>query len=683
MINSKIKSQFKYIFIILIILCTLITVYRINSYISVFNVKQSNYKMKVIDFEIDGNKLSVVLKNKEKLLGNYYFKTATEKAYFEKELNLGDNLFLEGLLKIPNKNSLPNTFNYKNYLRAENIFWTLDIQQLEIKEKNKNYFYKIKNYILKTIALKKHNDYIMAFVLGDTDYINSEIYQKYKRNGVAHLFSVSGMHISFLTLIIFLLFSFFRIRERNKYIFTFFILIFFAFLSGFKPSVLRSVIFFTLLGINKLNRLNINNLYLLILTLIIVLFIDPFKIFSISLHLSFIVTFFIIYYMNFEKVYFESLINISVISFFASLPLIVNLNYEINLLSIINNIILVPLVSIIIYPLCLFNLLLPIDFILTFFINILDFLNNLLFSLNLIITVPKAGIFAFVTYYFLLLLNKYFKNRTINILFLILFIYSYVYPILNKNSYVYFLDVGQGDCALLVSKHRKEIILIDTGGTIKYKKENWEIQKKTYDSYNNIETFLKSLGINKINYVFLTHEDYDHVGNIYKLKSNFKIENIIINKGENKLKLGKEINFEYKEIQDFKIYNLDSKKYDNENENSLILYIKIFQNNFLLMGDASIKNEKVLLEKYDIENIDVLKLGHHGSSSSSSYEFLNQTNPKNSIISAGKNNRYKHPSQSVIDNLVNLNLKYYNTSIHGTIYYEINKNSIKQFYLIK
>ena len=178
-------------------------------------------------------------------------------------------------------------------------------------------------------------------------------------------------------------------------------------------------------------------------------------------------------------------------TFLSSLPLVINLNYEINLVSIINNLILVPFVSVIIYPLCLINLILPIDYVLTFFINILEFLNNFLYSLSLTIVVPKIYYPFLILYYSLLVIKKYVKSKIIYLLFYILIIYSYIYPSFNKNTYIYFLDVGNADSILLVGKYKKEVILIDTGGKVNYIDETWKKQNNSYDAYENIELFLK------------------------------------------------------------------------------------------------------------------------------------------------------------------------------------------------
>ena len=117
---------------------------------------------------------------------------------------------------------------------------------------------------------------------------------------------------------------------------------------------------------------------------------------------------------------------------------------------------------------------------------------------------------------------------------------------------------------------------------------------------------------------------------------------------------------------------LNTKIYDNENDNSIVGYLNIHNINFLYMGDASINVEKEIVEKYKLTNVDFLKVGHHGSDTSSGKEFIDEINPKYSIISVGKNNRYGHPKDKVLNNLSNS--KIYRTDLNGAISIKINCN---------
>ena len=183
------------------------------------------------------------------------------------------------------------------------------------------------------------------------------------------------------------------------------------------------------------------------------------------------------------------------------------------------------------------------------------------------------------------------------------------------------------------------------------------------------------------------HGDYDHMGEAINLVKNFKVEKVIFNCGsyndlekelikvldKKKIKYYsciKELN-----INKNKLQFLQTKEYDNENDNSNVIYTELNGYKFMFMGDASSTTEKEILSKYNLPDIDVLKVGHHGSKTSSSKEFVDVIKPKYSIISVGKNNRYGHPNKEALNNLENS--KIYRTDEDGSIMFKIKNNKLK------
>ena len=177
------------------------------------------------------------------------------------------------------------------------------------------------------------------------------------------------------------------------------------------------------------------------------------------------------------------------------------------------------------------------------------------------------------------------------------------------------------------------------------------------------------------------------MGEAINLVENFKVEKVIFNCGpyndlerelikvldKKKIKYYsciKELN-----IDKNKLYFLQTKEYDNENDNSNVIYTELNGYKFMFMGDASINTEKEILDKYNLPDIDVLKVGHHGSKTSSSKAFIDEINPKYSIISVGKNNRYGHPNKEVLDNLNNS--KVYRTDKDGSIMFKMKNNKLE------
>ena len=235
------------------------------------------------------------------------------------------------------------------------------------------------------------------------------------------------------------------------------------------------------------------------------------------------------------------------------------------------------------------------------------------------------------------------------------------------------IDVGQGDSSLII--YNDIVVMNDTGGT------------SNYDVSSGCIKLLKSLGYSHIDYLILTHGDFDHMGEAINLVNNFKVEKAIFNCGEfneleqelirvlDKKKIPYYSCIKGLNIDDNKLYFLNNQDYGNENDNSSVIYTELNDYKFLFMGDAGIEVEENLIKKYNLKDIDVLKVGHHGSKTSSSKEYIDEINPKYSIISVGKNNRYGHPNKEVIDNLIDS--KIYRTDQDGSIMFKIKNNKLK------
>ena len=177
------------------------------------------------------------------------------------------------------------------------------------------------------------------------------------------------------------------------------------------------------------------------------------------------------------------------------------------------------------------------------------------------------------------------------------------------------------------------------------------------------------------------------MGEAINLFNNFKVKKVILNCGEfnelekNLIKVLEKKKIPYYScikklnIDNNKLYFLNKKDYGNENDNSSVIYTEFNNHKFLFMGDASVSVEQDLIEKYNLNDIDVLKAGHHGSKTSSSKGFIDVIEQKYSIISIGKNNRYVHPNDSVLDNLEDS--KMYRTDQDGSIMFKISNYKLK------
>lgn len=639
----------------------------------------------ILDVKIKNEKITIKLNTDEKILINYYIKNNENYS----NLKIGSIIKVEGKLDYPKKNTNFNLFNYKNYLLSEKIYFVLTANKITYIKDTDNIFFKAKNLLINYINNFKTKDYLYTFILGNTSLLEQDAKESFQNNGISHLFAVSGMHITLISALLMYLLKKITKNHDISYIITIFILFFYTFITNFSSSILRAFLLFLLIYINKKFKFNLKTIEIIMLILLILLMYNPFYIYSIGFKFTFIISIILILFskkINNFKNYFSKLLMTSLISFFVSLPIVINNFFEINLISPLLNLIFVPFISIIIFPFSLISLIFPfLDnifyIIVKFMENISIYINNTL-SINIII--GKMNLIMIVIYYLLTLicLNKVLVKKYIYVLPIItlILIYSNI-NYFNKNLIVTMLDVGQGDSLMIAFPNNKGNILIDTGGIVNFTKNNYEISTST------IIPYLKSIGIKKINYLVLTHGDFDHMGEAINLVDNFNVEKVIFNCGsyndleKDLIKVLDKKEIEYysciKElnIDNNKLYFLNTKEYDNENDNSNVIYTELYGYKFMFMGDAGVEKEKDVLNKYNLSNIDVLKVGHHGSKTSSSKSFINEANPKYSIISVGKNNRYGHPNKKVLNTLKYS--KIYRTDQVGSIMFKIKNNKLK------
>lgn len=237
----------------------------------------------------------------------------------------------------------------------------------------------------------------------------------------------------------------------------------------------------------------------------------------------------------------------------------------------------------------------------------------------------------------------------------------------SDNLKVHFIDVGQADSILI--EQSGHFMLIDAGNN---------------DDGELVVNYLKQKGVSKLDYVIGTHAHEDHIGGIDDVINNFDEEKIFFPKTSNATKTFEDFvkavknknkklyapksgeEFEFANST-FKVLAPNSEKYDDANDYSIVIKLTYKNKSFMFMGDAETLSENEIMQKgYDVES-DLLKLGHHGSSSSSSDKFLKAVNPKYAVICVGKDNSYNHPRKAVMDRLKKYNISVYRTDEQGTI----------------
>lgn len=666
------------IFYLLCIITILLTLIRIEIDIpSSYDLDTKKVVGEVLEYGIDGDYLKLTIDAKEKLIGRYYFKTKAEKELFIKSVDVYDTLRLNGELEEAEGSKDIYSFDYKQYLKSKNINYIIKIDKITLISKEKSFFKGIKSFLLK----RNSNPYIKAFIFGNNKSIITDVMSSYQEIGISHLFAISGMHVGLLTLVISKLLMKLNIKEKYTFIIISLFLFFYLFITGVSPSILRAIFFYLFFSINKIYNFNIKGVNIFLLIFSISLLVNPYYIHEVSFLYSYTISFSILLVGN--KIsngsYFKRLFLTSLISFIVSFPITIYFFNQINILSVFYNMLFVPFISMIVFPLSIITYIIPFfEPIFNVFISLMEFLalkfNSISFSKLIFPSLPR---YYYILYIVGVVIFIYFYNKKIiSVLpILLLALFNYLYPVFFNQNYLMFLDVGQGDSILIHSKDKT--MLVDTGGVINYSREKWQ-ERKNRKSLTNYVTIpvLKKLGIRKIDYLVLTHGDFDHMGEALKLIKQYRVEDIYLNQGnfnsleKNVIKKYRHV-YQIREKEKIVLGNINivqiNKEFSDENDSSSVLLMCYKNKKILLTGDASKKSEEYILNKYNIGKIDVLKIGHHGSMTSTSDELLKELRPSLAIISCGKNNRFNHPHKETIDKLKEYRIKYLRTDISGTI----------------
>ena len=653
---------------IILFLIILLTVFRAFFLILNNNYKCDKKSIKGVITNIKKDKNKTVLDVKETDL---YRITVYKKLSY----NLGDTIKVFGTFEVAPSNTVFNLFNYRNYLLSKNIKYISKNPKTKLIKKNKNIMYLMKNKIFNHINKLSTKSYLFSFVLGDNSYMDDGLKSNIRNLGISHLFAVSGMHVALILFVINLLFKKFKYKELINIMFLFI----FLFLTNYTESLERCFLFILLSFCNKKLKLNLSSVYILIISACILILINPFVIYSIGFIFSFTITYFILISKNIlTGNYFIKLVKSSFICYLASIPVLATNFFKVNLLTPFYNVIFIPIVSFVIFPLGLLTFFIsPFNIVYEKVIYLFEKLVLAFGNINVFnITLGKPNILLITLYYLFLYLSLK-KNYKYLLAFILVFIININIKYCIETTFITYLDVGQGDSSIIVFPYGKTIV-IDTGGLYN---NNYSIAE------NKIIPYLNSYGISKIDAVVLTHGDFDHMGEASKLINDFRVEKVIFNCGEfnnletKLIKILKQKNIKYSScinelnIDKHKLQFLNTKEYEDENNNSNVIYIKLNGYKFMFMGDAGIEKENDILNKYNIRDIDVLKVGHHGSRTSSSKKFINKINQKYSIISVGENNRYGHPNKDALNILKDS--KIYRTDKQGSIMFNVKNNKLK------
>lgn len=667
------------------------------------NIKNLNEFVDLTDFRVKNNKyVAGNLKYKGHNLKFFYFPNKKQALTDFEHLPRYSKCFVNGKLKIDESFSDQPTVILKNInLSTCKVDKSKNISQIVATHKQ---------YSLKRLQqYSSHWQNTFALVTGDVSYIDAETLDIEKELGIYHLLAVSSSHVAVIAGIFYIALNRFNVPKAFTQCLIIIALFLFAYYTNFAPSALRAILClsFAMILPKKFYGSLLDILSLVFLMLCIV---SPGIIFDIGFQFSFLITLFILLSAPLIKTLnkVQSAIAITFIAQISSFIISAYYFNQIQWIGFFSNFLFIPFYSFILFPLAIFT------YIYIQFFNSFSYLNNLINFFYTLHDQYCIKLFSHFNQYrwFIGELNQYhvvlvvaWMIATITILtkrrfkssFILFIIGSLLFTCITTKPHTRFtaLNVGQGDSFLFETNHGHRV-LIDTGGKADQQESLFKFGQKKIDISNSISKYhiiptLKKRGISKLDYIIITHPHADHIGELEYLLHHIKVKGLIINFASypqdtldsiktscnnHDIKLLNALVINQISIDEIKIQFLDAFHNGNKdlNEHSIMAIIKTPRYNILTTGDATINNEAKLLDKYSLPKIDILKVGHHGSKTSSSKSFIEKVQPTYSVISSGKNNVYKLPNKEVIDRLKSVNSKTYNTQINGEITFDLDKD---------
>lgn len=644
---------------------------------------------------------------------------------------IGSKVLINGKAQMFSKGTNPGEFNQLQYQKSNQINFKLVNGEIHQESKKydviKEWLYQLKKKMVEIIQQtfsEKNSSIMKAMLLGEKGDLDKDIKSLYQRNGIAHILAISGLHISIIGMGLYGIFRKIRVPIPIAIICSILTIYLYGVMIGMGSSAFRAIFMFSLHLFAILNKRTYDLLTAMAVGAVFLLLTNPYYIYHTGFLLSFgaimgiglLNPILIARYQCKNRIMAK--VNQALYSSFSitlvTLPILLLSYYEFPVYGIFLNLCIIPLMTILVMNGILILILgvlfqwtnqimgTPCSLILLLYEKLCVVFQYLPYSMW-ITGKPNEG--QIIVFYGIILgiiwFDKKIKNAGI-----ILGIGIAIFIVTFQGSHPFsitFLDVGQGDGIFIRSKDNITY-LIDSGST----------SKKNLATYQLLP-FLKYNGVSKLDYVFVTHMDQDHISGVMELLEgngsrtmNIPIKILVLptnlrekeelqdEKVQELLMLAKEAGTKIMYMEQGDVLKENeltitclhpSKEYgaENANDGSMVLSVTYKEFDLLLTGDVEGKGEAALIEymkqqkeKGELLDYEVLKVAHHGSNSSTVEELLEIIKVEIGIISCGKDNRYGHPHQEVINRLERKNIEYYLTSVEGAITIQINSHKINR-----
>lgn len=677
------------------------------------------HQLKVNGDLLTGSALLEAEGQSERVFFRYTLTSEEEQKVFL-ELNHVVKVSVEGIIEEIETARNKGNFDAKNHYLSLGILHSFKIESLSSRKVAvKGILAAIDNlrfWLLHQVRTQKENQlkqYTLALLLADKSGFDEEVWERYKQLGILHVLAISGLHIS---LMVSALQKFcWRCgitREKTDGVLMCFVL-FYGFVIGWGISGTRAIgmVILSILLKRWTPLRHHSQLWSLLGMLVVSLLIWPGILWNVAFQLSYALSAVILLLSKWQKNVLPKVnaslwipIGVSVMA----LPLVCQYFFYWNASSIVLTALFSLLFEGVLFPLLTIYLLA----VLSGWGNLVDiicFLGEALLSgLTQLLTFCQKFTFTKFTFgiwepwewvvYFLLILFALvlFERRKMTVIkglfclgTLILFLVEVPY---HWGTELILIDVGQGDSILVMAPGWNQATLIDTGGLSDFaSKEEWKRRKRKPQGVTTVIPALQAEGLSELSQVMLSHGDEDHVGNLQAIAKQIKIKEIVIGKGMEKLPLMQQVKRDYPSIRWKLVSSGNEWKWNQmkwqilwpkyvskgENDDSIVALLTIQNRNVLLTGDASEKVEDTILKDAPNLHFSILKVGHHGSRTSTSEALLKKSSPSIALVSCGKNNRYRHPSIETVGRLNGIHAHIFRTDQDGQIRLYFKKEQIE------
>ena len=600
----------------------------------------------------------VVAVEKNKEYPRFIFATENNRylVYSEatSDLYSGTHLVVKGDIEQAHPSGYFEGFDYAKYLRSTNLDGLIYEAEVELRPSSFNRHTPrglIERYI--DAFDEEIRPYLQAFLLASNDGFEEATYTKIGKLGLTHLFAVSGLHIGLMALALKKGLNPFLKPASSDWVVIVFLLGF-LWISGAPPSVLRAVLFSGLLLLNKRLNIGFSALDLLVILCLALLLYRPYFYTNLGFQLSFLVSMAILlslpYLKNLANI--KQLFMVSFLAFIFTMPLILSIQYHVNLLSPILNVFFGLFLSMVLLPMSYITFFMPfLSDVFKIIIALFEATINISYQwlyLPLNLYIPK-GIWRVIYYALMvqwlrsiLIQQRSMLHTFIVVLYIALIAFK---PYLDPMQHVFMYDVA-GDAFFIQDRFNACNILIDTGES---------------DAHQRLNRALKQRNIRTIHMLFISHNHDDHMGAKDDILTDFNVLEVISSDDQ---KTYENTWHQCGSIEYFIYPSYGT--FQSLNNQSLVKKMRIGSDRYLFTGDMEWQKEAAFVANFEDE-IDILKVAHHGSNTSTQASFLEATAPEIALIPAHRQNRFNFPDKDVLERLSHHTDVIYTTKTHGSV----------------